>query len=184
MLAGAVRLDSPPCVLGDGLALPFPTDTFDLVALITTLEFVADPLPALREAMRVARSGLILGVLNRHSWLGRRLKRSAEPLWQAARFFTPADLAHLAGRAAGSEEAGLDVEPGAMSTIVTGEDAAVFAALQEAFQNAAAQGQMVMIVTFSNACPVPSRSTESIACEGVQSPEHHRDEAVTTSVKG
>lgn len=105
MLAEVIRLDSLPCVLGDGLALPFPTDAFDLVALITTLEFVADPLLALREAMRVARSGLILGVLNRHSWLGRQLKRSREPLWQAARFFTPAGLAQLARRAAGSEVA-------------------------------------------------------------------------------
>jgi uncharacterized protein YqgV (UPF0045/DUF77 family) len=57
---------------------------------------------------------------------------------------------------------GLEVEPGAMSTIITGDDEAVFAALQEAFRSVAAQGQVVMIVTFSNACPAPSRSKESI----------------------
>jgi SAM-dependent methyltransferase len=96
MLAEAVRLDSPPCIQGDGLTLPFGTGAFDLVALITTLEFVADPAQALVEAMRVARSGLILGVLNRQSLLAWRLKRSGKSLWQMAHLFTPADLAHLA----------------------------------------------------------------------------------------
>ena len=53
------------------------------------------------------------------------------------------------------QEHGLGVEPGAMSTLITGDDAAIFAALQEAFRRAAEQGQVVMVVTFSNACPVP-----------------------------
>jgi ubiquinone/menaquinone biosynthesis C-methylase UbiE len=103
MLAEAIRLDSPACVLGDALSLPFPDNAFDLVVLITTLEFVADPLQILREAMRLARSGLILGVLNRQSWLAWQLAHSGEPLWQVAHFFTPAELAHLARRAAGEK---------------------------------------------------------------------------------
>jgi uncharacterized protein YqgV (UPF0045/DUF77 family) len=56
-------------------------------------------------------------------------------------------------------EHGLDVEPGAMSTLIAGDDAAVFAALQEAFRRVAEQGQVVMVVTFSNACPVPGETT-------------------------
>ncbi len=100
MLAEARRLGSPPCVQGDALALPFPDGAFDLAALITTLEFVVDPFEALREAMRVARSGLILGVLNRHSRLAWQLSRSGRPPWQAARFFTPAELAQMVQRAA------------------------------------------------------------------------------------
>jgi ubiquinone/menaquinone biosynthesis C-methylase UbiE len=64
MLAEAIRLNSPPCVQSDALALPFPKDSFDIVALITTLEFVGDPIHALREAARVTRFGLSLGVLN------------------------------------------------------------------------------------------------------------------------
>lgn len=103
MLAEAIRLGSPPCALGDALALPFPHNAFDLVVMITTLEFVADPIQALSEAMLLARSGLILGVLNRHSWLAWQLKRSGGPLWQAAHFFTPAELAHLVQYAAGRE---------------------------------------------------------------------------------
>jgi SAM-dependent methyltransferase len=100
MLTEAVRLASPPCVQGDALTLPFATGAFDLSVLVTTLEFVADPALALAEAMRVARYGLILGVLNRQSLMGWRLKRSGESLWQMAHFFTPAELTHLVQRAA------------------------------------------------------------------------------------
>lgn len=50
---------------------------------------------------------------------------------------------------------GLPYEIGAMSTIVWGEDAAVFAALQDAFQDAAEYGPTVMVITVSNACPAP-----------------------------
>jgi len=63
-------------------------------------------------------------------------------------------------------EHGLSVEPGAMSTLITGDDAAVFAALQEAFRRVTEQGQVVMVVTLSNACSVPGKTTrESVAYE-------------------
>ena len=52
------------------------------------------------------------------------------------------------------EAAGLRPEVGAMSTIVTGEAATVFRALEEAFVQAGALGHVVMTVTVSNACPV------------------------------
>lgn len=100
MLAEAVRLASPPCVQGDALALPLRAGAFDLVALITTLEFVTDPVQALREATCVARQALILGVLDQQSPLAWRRKRSGEPLWQEARFFTPAELVRLVQQAA------------------------------------------------------------------------------------
>ncbi|MEJ2555755.1 MAG: tRNA (N6-threonylcarbamoyladenosine(37)-N6)-methyltransferase TrmO [Anaerolineae bacterium] len=54
----------------------------------------------------------------------------------------------------------LDVELGAMSTLISGDDVAVFAALQEALRYIAEQGQVVMVVTLSNACPVPSKTKE------------------------
>jgi ubiquinone/menaquinone biosynthesis C-methylase UbiE len=82
------------------MVLPFSGGAFDLVALITTLEFIPDPVQALTEALRVARYGLILGVLNRQSVLGRQLKREGGPIWEAARFFTPGELVHLVRRAA------------------------------------------------------------------------------------
>lgn len=41
-----------------------------------------------------------------------------------------------------------------MSTLVTGEVNAIFAALYEGFVRATVAGHGVMTVTFSNACPV------------------------------
>ena len=52
-------------------------------------------------------------------------------------------------------ERGLETRMGAMSTLVRGEEQAVFAALQEAFHRAAEHGDTVMTVTFSNACQSP-----------------------------
>ena len=52
------------------------------------------------------------------------------------------------------EEAGLAVHPGPMSTVVSGEAHAVFAALERAYAAAAETGGVVMCVTVSNACPV------------------------------
>jgi len=43
--------------------------------------------------------------------------------------------------------------PGPMSTLLEGEEGAVFSALQEAFRAACAHGGTVMTVTLSNACP-------------------------------
>jgi ubiquinone/menaquinone biosynthesis C-methylase UbiE len=103
MLAEAARLGSPPCVCGNGLALPFAAGAFDLVALVTTLEFVPRPARALAEALRVTRQGVILGVLNRHSVLGRRLKRQGGPVWGVAHLYTPGELVRLVHRAATSK---------------------------------------------------------------------------------
>jgi uncharacterized protein YqgV (UPF0045/DUF77 family) len=53
-------------------------------------------------------------------------------------------------------EAGLAPEVGPMSTIVTGDAATVFRALESAFARAASTGHVVMTVVVSNACPVGS----------------------------
>lgn len=50
---------------------------------------------------------------------------------------------------------GLEVQAGLMSTYVVGDDAAIFAALQDGFERASAMGHVVMTVTLSNACPLP-----------------------------
>jgi len=54
----------------------------------------------------------------------------------------------------------VDYEVGPMSTIAWGEDADVFAALQDGFKEAAKSGPTVMVVTLSNACPVPKEKTD------------------------
>ncbi|HXG21113.1 MAG TPA: YkoF family thiamine/hydroxymethylpyrimidine-binding protein [Methylomirabilota bacterium] len=52
------------------------------------------------------------------------------------------------------EAYGFQPEVGPMSTLVVGGMPEVFQALQEAFAQAAATGQVVMTVTVSNACPI------------------------------
>jgi uncharacterized protein YqgV (UPF0045/DUF77 family) len=54
------------------------------------------------------------------------------------------------------EARGLEPRMGEMSTLVWGEEDAVFEALQEAFHQAAKRGDTVMAITLSNACPRPS----------------------------
>jgi energy-coupling factor transport system substrate-specific component len=52
------------------------------------------------------------------------------------------------------ESRNLHPQVGPMSTLVTGEEREVFAALQDAFATAATVGQVVMTITISNACPI------------------------------
>lgn len=57
-------------------------------------------------------------------------------------------------------EHGLSVEESLMSSLIIGEEDGVFTALQEAYHQISAQGSVVMVVTFSNACPVPGEREE------------------------
>lgn len=98
MLAEARSLGVGNLVRGYAEALPFDNSTFDIVALITALEFVESPEQALAEAVRVARRGLLLGVLNRHSWLAVWRRASSSTLWRAGRFFSVDDLKQLVAR--------------------------------------------------------------------------------------
>ena len=100
MLTEARHRNAISYQIGDAQDLPFAAQSFDVVSLITTLEFVADSVKALSEAVRVARSGLLLGVLNRHSLLTWKYRRSGKPLWQAAQFFTPRELTALVTKTA------------------------------------------------------------------------------------
>jgi hypothetical protein len=86
-------------------ALPFRDGSVELVAFITALEFIGRPGMALREAARVARRGLLLGVLNLASPLGLRRTVAArlQPAspFRAARFRTPWRLELLVRRSLG-----------------------------------------------------------------------------------
>lgn len=54
---------------------------------------------------------------------------------------------------------GLSVRVGEMSTLIWGEEQVLFSAVQGAFHRAAEHGDVVMHVTFSNACPEPGDSS-------------------------
>ena len=88
--------------------LPFPDASFDVVASVTVLCFVADAAGAVREMARVLRPGgrLVLGELGRWSWWAafRRMRGwLGSKTWRAARFRSSGELRALA------QEAGLSV---------------------------------------------------------------------------
>ncbi len=51
---------------------------------------------------------------------------------------------------------GIKVIPGSMSTLVIGQTDQVWGALKKVYFEISSHGEIVMIVTFSNACPKPS----------------------------
>jgi uncharacterized protein YqgV (UPF0045/DUF77 family) len=51
-------------------------------------------------------------------------------------------------------ESGLDHEVHSMSTVVTGDDEEVYRVIQAAFAHATTYGQVVMVLTVTNACPI------------------------------
>lgn len=83
---------------GDAYKLPFPDNSFDLVAMITVLEFISDPRRALDEAFRVSRGRVFLGILNRSSLLARKRKSSGKKVWQEARFYSLKEVLDLLGK--------------------------------------------------------------------------------------
>ncbi|MBN1247550.1 MAG: class I SAM-dependent methyltransferase [Anaerolineae bacterium] len=106
MLQHARELDGVTWVQGDAGRLPFAQDAFDLVAFITTLEFLPCARRALFEALRLARQGLLLGVLNRCSPLG--VKRRVTGFFQssvydAAHFYSVTELKRLVWSLAGEK---------------------------------------------------------------------------------
>ena len=106
MLAEARVLNGVPLVQGDARKLPFADGTFDLVVLITTLEFLEQPREALVEALRVSRRGVVLGVLNRWSVLGlqrRLVGLFRRTVFDAARFYGVGELERLLRSIAGEK---------------------------------------------------------------------------------
>jgi ubiquinone/menaquinone biosynthesis C-methylase UbiE len=92
MVREAARLGSPPSVLGDALNLPYDDQSFDVVTIVATLEFVNSPLRVITEAARVARRGLLIGTLNRASVLGLRARGATGDPWAAAKLLTVREL--------------------------------------------------------------------------------------------
>jgi ubiquinone/menaquinone biosynthesis C-methylase UbiE len=83
-------------VRGCAESLPFMDATFDDVVYITTLELVADPGAAVREAARVCKPGgrLVFVVLNaRGPWYRQRKKEGG--LWATTHFYGARELSGL-----------------------------------------------------------------------------------------
>jgi len=98
MLAQAEKLNGVTMVQSDACRLPFARNAFDLIAFVTTLEFLPCAREALRDGLRVARQGLLLGVLNRWSPLGvrHRLEGIFYPsIYNEAHFYSVRELQRL-----------------------------------------------------------------------------------------
>jgi SAM-dependent methyltransferase len=103
MLAEAAWRGGVSLARADASTLPFALGVFDVTLLITTLEFLPDPILALHEAARVARRGVVLGVLNRWHPLAWQRRRSGLPLWQLVHFYSPPELANVLRRVLGAQ---------------------------------------------------------------------------------
>ena len=106
MLTQAYALNGTPLVHGDACRLPFDDGAFDLTALVTTLEFLKRPREALAEALRVARYGVLLGVLNRWSALGLQRRLAGlrkQTVYDAAHFYGVGELQRLLRSVAGEK---------------------------------------------------------------------------------
>ncbi|MHB1415634.1 MAG: class I SAM-dependent methyltransferase [Chloroflexota bacterium] len=98
------RAGGPHYAAGSALSLPFADGAFDLVAFVTCLEFIGERRRALQEAARVARRGIVLGLINQASPLGvwRKAKAHFRPSpYREACFYAPWGLAGLLKAALG-----------------------------------------------------------------------------------
>jgi SAM-dependent methyltransferase len=78
--------------------LPFSDNEFDIVTMITSLEFTDDPVTAVAEAIRVCRGRVFIGAMNRYSLIGiqgRLGNLFNSSLQTRARFFHVASLSAM-----------------------------------------------------------------------------------------
>jgi len=83
--------------LGRGERLPFRDSVFNYVAIIITLCFARDPTKVLLEARRVIRQGgkIIVGIIDKNSFLGRSYRRRKSIFYKQARFFGVQEIKDL-----------------------------------------------------------------------------------------
>lgn len=99
MLSQAVHLFDGDLVMADSHHMPFKDDTFDALAFITTFEYYKDPVKVIREAARVARHGIAMGMMNRNTprVFRRRIQQmfGKNPFYVTAHFYTPGELTKI-----------------------------------------------------------------------------------------
>ena len=97
MLKEAKKLWINGCLLqGEGSRLPFKDKSVDIVAYVTSFEFMPDAATALEEAVRVAKKGVILGLMNKNSTATMRKKSrsimSKNLFYEKAHFYSINDI--------------------------------------------------------------------------------------------
>lgn len=96
MLNVAIQLWQGPFYNAPAEKIPFDDQTFDVISFVTCTEYMPDLHRVLREARRVSRQGVIIGLLNKWSfptvrrkiqvWLGKN------PFYRIATFRSPAEV--------------------------------------------------------------------------------------------
>ncbi|MFA5310917.1 MAG: class I SAM-dependent methyltransferase [Candidatus Omnitrophota bacterium] len=87
--------------LGLGEKVPFQPQVFDYIAIVITLCFVKDPGKVIGEAMRLLkrRGKLIVGIVDKESFLGKYYKSKKSVFYKNARFFSVEGIVNLMKKA-------------------------------------------------------------------------------------
>lgn len=87
----------------DGCHLPLREKSVDLTVFVTSLEFIPDASMALKEAARVAKKGIILGLMNKNSVsaLRKRFQAATQTtsFYRHAKFYSFSNINKLLGKA-------------------------------------------------------------------------------------
>ena len=86
-----------PFLQGSAEALPFSDRSFDIAAFITSLEFMVRPQTALREAARVAREAILLGLINRWGFYGLYRSLRQDVFFRLAHLYSIMEVKALLG---------------------------------------------------------------------------------------
>ncbi len=89
---------------GQANELRLADNSFDIVTLVNVLEFLSDPAGVLKEAVRVSREKVYIGVLNKASIMGvvRRIEgRFRKSIYNQARFYTIWEIEGMIRRVSG-----------------------------------------------------------------------------------
>jgi ubiquinone/menaquinone biosynthesis C-methylase UbiE len=86
-------------IQGESRFLPFKPCSFDIVAFITCLEYMPSVETVLQEAARVARKGLVIGLMNKWSPTTMRrivqAKSGPNPFYRNTRFYSILDMKRI-----------------------------------------------------------------------------------------
>lgn len=96
-MAKAARNRGCTVAVADAENLPFKTNAFDYALLMFTLCFVKHPRRIIREARRIITENgkLIIGIIDKKSFLGKRYQRKKSMFYKAAHFYSTEDVIRL-----------------------------------------------------------------------------------------
>lgn len=87
--------------------LPFPDQSFDVISFMTCTEYLKDLRPVIREARRVGKQGIVLGIMNKWSFPTIRRKIQVmlgkNPFYITATFRSPNQIRRICEEALGKE---------------------------------------------------------------------------------